>query len=308
MAIDKTGDDYCVAETRFGSIQYVEIGPRDGAVILFSTGGGAGYSSVRAFRWLAERGYRVIAINRPGYFDLPVDVVDTIEGHADIYHEVIETLGVTGAINVFGVSMGGLSALYYAEKYRTKASVLWSAVTGPYVVNQEAARFPLGKLVLSDSGKKVVSWLLLASAKFFPEFTIQEFLKTEADLNSERRKAIAKQVVSDPNSKEEFMIFVKSMTPMGSLYAGMMDEVDKATMLDNTDWTGISCPTLAVHSPIDIDVTVDHARRLEESIPNIQIEYIEAAGHFVWWGEDGKRVKHLTLRFFDRFNRQEADR
>ena len=146
-------NDYEVAKTKFGKIRYIEIGPPEGDIVLFSTGGGAGYNLVHAFSWLARSGYRIISVNRPGYFDLPVNIVDTIEGHADIYHEVIRSLGITKKINVFGISMGGLSALYYAKKYPTQSLILWSAVTGPYIVNQESADSPLGKLVLSESGK-----------------------------------------------------------------------------------------------------------------------------------------------------------
>mgnify|MGYP006294771261 CR=1 FL=1 len=135
--------------------------------------------------------------------------------------------------------------------------------------------------------------------------TVQEFLKTEADLDTNQRKNIAKQIVSNPDSKEEFMIFVKSITPMDELYAGMMDEVEKATQLSSVEWSDISCPTLAVHSTIDIDVSIDHAERLEKTIPNIQMEYVRAAGHFVWWGKEGEKVKKLTLHFFNRFNKHE---
>lgn len=137
---------YEVVETKFGNIRYCEIGPRDGETILFSTGEGAGYNSVYAFNWLAQAGYRVISINRPGYFDLPTDCVKALEGHADIYHEVMTALKCTKDVTVFGITMGGLSALYYTKKYPTKSLILWSAVTGPYRINKDSANSPLGTL------------------------------------------------------------------------------------------------------------------------------------------------------------------
>ncbi|NEQ50429.1 MAG: alpha/beta hydrolase, partial [Leptolyngbya sp. SIO3F4] len=249
---------YQIAKTRFGNIRHTAIGPKDGDVILFVTGGGASFHSVHAFAWLARAGFRVIAINRPGYFDLPVDVVDSIEGHADIYRAVLQQIGIEGAVHVFGVSMGGLSALYYAQKYPTRSLVLWSAVTGPYVVQQEAATSGLGKLVLSKSGKKLVSWLLHLSAKYFPQQTIRTFLKTEAILTPAESKAIGRQVVENPASKREFRIFIESMLPMDALYTGMMDEVEKATRLSEPDWSDIMRPIYAVHSTLDQDFTIDH--------------------------------------------------
>ena len=211
MSTSEIHKEYKVAETKYGHVRYSEIGPEDGEIILFSTGGGVGFNLVHAFEWLAQEGFRIISINRPGYFDFPIDSSHTLATHADIYHEVINQLGITEKIHVFGVSMGGLSALYYAQKHPTKSLVLWSAVTGKYDVNEDAANSGLGKLVLSDKGKKMASWLLLTSAKLFPKPTIRTFLKTEADLDNKQRRMIAKQVVRNPESKREFMIFVEWM-------------------------------------------------------------------------------------------------
>ncbi len=290
-------NDCRVASTRYGNIRYVDIGCANGEVILFSTGGGAGYKSVRAFDWLADEGLRLVSVNRPGYFDLPVDVVDGFEGHADIYNAVLTKLGIE-RVHVFGVSMGGLSALYYAKKYPVKSMVLWSAVTGPYVVNEEAANSMLGKLVLSVRGKKIVSWMLRTSARLFPKTTIKTFLKTEADLKRKEIKQIAKHTVQHPDRWREFLIFVESMTPMDQLYNGMIDEVKKATRLIETNWTTLACPVLAVHSTVDTDVTIDHAERLEQEVPDITMMYVRAGGHFVWWGEEGDDVRQASLHFF----------
>ncbi len=289
------------AETVFGKVIYIDIGPAEGEVILFSSGGGAGLDLVYAFDWLVQEGFRLISINRPGYFDLEVDVVDSIEGHADIYQEVIKYLGIK-EVNVFGVSMGGLSALYYAKKYPTKSLVLWSAVTGEYHVKKEATDSLFGKLVMSNHGKRILSILLLASAKIFPKLTIQALLETEADLEKKKIEEIAKQVVKNPERKREFILFIESITPMDSLYQGMMSEVEKTKELPAVNWENITCPVLAVYSTVDKDVSIDHAQRLDEMIPDLKLIYVEAGGHFVWWGEEGEKVIKKTINFFKKHN------
>ncbi len=293
---------YKTANTKYGSVRYLDIGPSDSDIVLFSTGGGTSFKAALAFQWICNEGYRIISINRPGYYDLPLNIVDGVEEHADIYHEVIKSLGVKEEVNVFGISMGGLSALYYATKYPTRSLVLWSSITGKYEVNEESANSTLGKLVLMKAGKKLVSWILQVSARLFPGMTIQAFLKTEADLTQKERRKIAKEVINNPESRREFMIFVESMTPMDALYEGMMDEVTKAQNLQGTNWTKIKCPTYAVHSTIDIDVSMDHPKRLERMIPDIKVEYVKAGGHFVWWGDEGKIVKLNTIRFLNEVN------
>jgi len=289
--------EYGVANTKFGAVRYAQLGPEDGEKVLFSTGGGVGYHSILAFEWLAKQGYRMICISRPGYFDLPIDTTLGLDYHADVYHEVLTALGIEEEIHVFGVSMGGLSALYYAQKYPTKSLVLWCAVSGKYLINKESANSTLGKLVLSRRGKKMISFLLKASVKLAPRSTISTFLEASAYLDNKERRAIARQVVNDPQSKREFHFFVESMTPMDSLYYGTMDEAYRAADLVGVDWSRITCPTFAVYSTIDKDVTLDHAERLEAMIPGITMMYVKAGGHYVWWGEEGKEVKRKSWEF-----------
>ncbi|WP_435790226.1 hypothetical protein [Clostridium sp.] len=40
--------------------------------------------SVLAFDWLVENGFRVISINRPGYYGLNIKNVKSIELHAEL--------------------------------------------------------------------------------------------------------------------------------------------------------------------------------------------------------------------------------
>ncbi len=286
-----------IAPTTFGKVRYMEIGPRDGEVILFATGGAVGYDSVRAFDWLAKKGFRLICVNRPGYYDLPIDSILALDAHADIYHKVLISIGIKKSVHVFGVSMGGLSALYYAKKHPTKSLVIWSGVSGKYVVNEESENSTMGKLVLSKHGKKSVSSLLKLSARFFPKSTIKTFLKASANLNRKQRTAIATQIVNNKNAKKEFLLFVESMTPMDALFQGTMDEVDKAAKLEDVDWSTIQCPTFAVYSTVDKDVSLEHAKRLEQMIQGIRMKYVIAGGHYVWWGIEGERVKKATISF-----------
>ncbi len=290
------------ASTAYGAVQYLDMGPINGNILLFSTGGGTSFKAALAFKWICREGYRILSINRPGYYDLPLKRARSIAEHADIYYEVVKSLKIEGKINVFGISMGGLSALYYASKYPTKSLVLWSAITGKYEVNAASANSFLGKLVLSEKGKKWISKLLKASAKYFPKTTIKAFLKTEADLTRKEKNTIAREVLNSPESKRTFMLFIESMTPMDAFYEGMLDEVRKAQQLEHTDWSKIKCPTYAVHSTVDIDVSMEHPKRLEKMIPNLTMEYVKAGGHFVWWGKEGEQVKLNTIRFLNKMN------
>ncbi len=294
---------FAETDTRYGKVKYLDLGPQEGPVILFSTGGGAGIDIAAAFDWLMERGYRIIAVNRPGYYDMPVDVVDSIEGHAKIYHEVVKSLGIK-ELNVFGVSMGGLSALYYTQNYAVtvRSMVLWSPVTGEYRPNQEAVNSHLGKLVMSDKAKDIISWLMVRAVYLFPKSIIISFLKTEANLSKRERNTLATWIVNHKAEKKRVRQFVCALAPMSKLYTGMMDEVEKASAPHTFNWGKIDMPVRAFASHVDKDVSRDHFDRLNTHLVNGTCTFVKAGGHFCWWGEDGREVVRESLRFLDRMN------
>ncbi len=300
----KAYEKFLIADTPYGKVEYLDMGPKDGPVILFANGGGSGIDGMLALDWITQKGYRIICVNRPGYYNLPVDAVDSIEGHAKIYHEVIKYLGIS-EVNVFGISMGGLSSLYYAQLYpaNVKSMVLWSAVTGEYHPKQEALDTPLGRLVLGDKGKDLISWMLVRSAQIFPKTTVRIFLKAEADLSKNEIKQLAASIVKDKDEIERLVKFVKSLTPMSHIYEGMMDELEKSSLPRSFDWNKIDMPVLTVFSTIDKDVSYDHFERLKNNLVNGEFTLLKGCGHFVWWGPEGKKVIRETMEFLDKINK-----
>ncbi|MCC5889197.1 MAG: hypothetical protein JJU01_01425 [Alkalibacterium sp.] len=59
---DRVRKNFKTVETKFGKVEYLDLGDKSRPVILFSSGGGAGIDSVYAFDWLLENNYRVITI------------------------------------------------------------------------------------------------------------------------------------------------------------------------------------------------------------------------------------------------------
>ncbi|MGD1839335.1 MAG: alpha/beta fold hydrolase [Thermonemataceae bacterium] len=297
----KVAESFLTIDTPYGKVQYLDMGPKEAPVILFSTGGGAGIDLIAMFDWLLEAGYRLIAVNRPGYYDLPVDAVDSIEEHADIYHAVVKALGIS-EVNVFGVSMGGLSALYYAAAYPVRAMILWSPLTGEYHPKKEALDTPFAKLFLSDKAKDLISWLMTRSVHIYPKALVKSLLKAEANLDKPSINKIVYYLVSNPAEKRRLIQFVHALAPMRKIYPGMMDELEKSSKEQPIAWHKITMPVLTYASPLDKDVSQDHFERLEENLANGTCKYVEAGGHFVWWGPEGEEVTQGTLQFFNRYN------
>lgn len=286
-------------DTIYGEVAYLDLGVKGNSVVLFMVGGGVGIDASLSFDWLVNSGYRVIAINRPGYYNLPVDVVDSIAEQAALYHAVLQQLGIDEVI-VFGVSMGGLSALYYAQAYPIRALVLWSAVSGQYAPNQASVDSMLGRLVMGNRMKDVISWLMVRSTQLFPKMTIRSLLKSESTLNQLEIKELIEYLLASNEGLDNLLNFIKAMTPMSKLYWGMMDEIDKASLPSTMQWSKIKAPVFAVSSTCDKDVGFEHFQRLMDNLPNMQSMVVKAGGHFVWWGREGEDVIKNTLAFLNK--------
>lgn len=304
---EKVKSTFKTVNTPYGDIAYLDIGDKSKPVILFSGGGGAGIDLIYAFDWLLENEYRVISINRPGYYGLKIKEDDSIRQHADIYHEVIKALDIE-EVSVFGLSMGGLSALYYAESYPVTSLVLWSAVTGPYQPNKEATDSAAGKLMMTDNGKDILSWLMFKTAHDYPSLLMKELLKAEAHMETNEIKHMLNYMKNNKSATRQFKQFIESLTPMSAFYPGMMNELDKAAKPDPINWQQIDCPVLSVHSSSDKDVNYAHLLRIKEKLPQSETMTVKAGGHFVWWGKEGNEVVKKTDCFLKNINASERKR
>jgi len=107
-------------------VSYVEMNPRGERAVVFIHGLG---SYLKFWRYqldtFARKGYRVIALDLPGYgkSDKPASFPYTMEAMADVVRELCQALGVRRPVLV-GHSMGGQTALSYAIRYPDELSGL----------------------------------------------------------------------------------------------------------------------------------------------------------------------------------------
>jgi pimeloyl-ACP methyl ester carboxylesterase len=283
-------------ETKFGPIKYYDNGLRGEKTILFVAGAGIGIDSVLALDLLFEQNYRVITIARPGYHGVPIKDNDSFERHAEIYKLVLDELKIKDVI-VFGISMGGPSALKFAEMYNPKALLLWSALTQDFQLKIEAIKFPLGQLAFFGKNKNIVSWIIYRSLKIFPRIAILSILKVQANLSLDEVRKISKSIIINKVQKKRLLKFYRSTTPLGELYDGMINDLNLAKTISKANLNKIECKVLAFHSNVDKILTIDHLLTLKENIRDIQTVVLKSAGHFVWWGIEGEQVVDNSLFF-----------
>ncbi|MCO1657424.1 alpha/beta fold hydrolase [Pseudonocardia humida] len=203
--------------------------------------------------------------------------------------------GVREPLHAFGVSAGGPAAALYAARHSTRSLTLWCAVTGPYTPNREAVESPLGRLVLSRRGQDLLSWLLARTTRGAPALALTSFLRTESSLDEAAVGEVVRHVRAHPEQLASFTAMVDSTTPMSRLHPGMMDELRAFAQDWRVPWHRIDAPVLAVHSPADDDVPVEHIDRVRAELPDARILRPSAGGHLVWLGPDGESVVRATL-------------
>jgi pimeloyl-ACP methyl ester carboxylesterase len=123
-------------------LHYVSQGAGDPIVLLHGNAGFIhDYSAI--IRHLAERGYRVLAFDRPGHgqSERSAGALATVEDQARLIYRALLELGVEKPILV-GHSWGGLLTLAYTLRYETEisAAVLLAPAAYPEASQFEAQR------------------------------------------------------------------------------------------------------------------------------------------------------------------------
>ena len=113
-----------MVETSFGAMEYAVMG--EGEPVLSIHGAAGGFDQTLDMTGaLAGRGYRLIAPSRFGYLRSSMPDQPTVAMQADAYAELLDRLGVHGAV-VVGISAGAWLCLQFAIRHpgRSKALVL----------------------------------------------------------------------------------------------------------------------------------------------------------------------------------------
>lgn len=124
LALAKTAATYGMDTVP--EVAYVELNPEGQRTLVFIHGLG---SYLKFWRYqldaFAAQGYRVIAVDLPGYgkSDKPATFPYTMEAMADAVRELVHSLGVEHPVLV-GHSMGGQTALSYAIRYPEEPAAL----------------------------------------------------------------------------------------------------------------------------------------------------------------------------------------
>ncbi len=260
-----------IAETALGPIEYYQNDDsyEVQGTILTIHGAMGGYEQSNILgKAVGPKGYRYIAVSRPGYLQTPLKGKESPEAQADLFAALLDLLNIK-EVSVMAISGGGYSALHFALRHpeRCKALILCSTTGGKNDV-PIPFRFTVMKVI--------------ARVPFLVNFIRSRFLKNI-------RKSVSRSI-SYPDIIEKFINDEQLLSYYKDLSLSTMDRMAKripGTVNDiritqNTEYPleDISVPTLVIHGSDDPIVPyANHGKKLAERIPGAQLCLAERGEH-----------------------------
>jgi pimeloyl-ACP methyl ester carboxylesterase len=250
----------------------LELGDGDPVLLIHGMSGTHGHWGVPFLERLLAAGRRVISVNHVGVAGSSRSAAQfSIVDLADAQAAALDALGIDRPIDVFGISMGGMTAqeltLRHPEKVRSlvigcstagAASATWTA--------QEDMQGLVGAMQSGDAAQALrASWEINVSAAFAAE---------RADRYDEFVTATKHDRVSLRVISEQMQAIVGH------------DTLDRLP--------AIAVPTTIAHGTEDRMLPYPNGLVLADAIPGATLETFDGAGHLFFW-EDPERAARVAL-------------
>jgi pimeloyl-ACP methyl ester carboxylesterase len=278
-----------VVETDCGPVEYSEAGTGD-PILYFHGTGVTGDVMVRIEASLVEEGFRVIALNRPGYGKTPLKPYPSVTDCANVAAALLDSLGIFEA-GVMGSSGGAAFAVSFAVKHPVRAKLL--VLLCPQFHRWDHKRWlPMtSRWTLPLLKHSVLRKLLLTLYRFhLPRMSVKQFLKTEA---GDRYSDVA----GDPAAQRLCQTTLAAMA-QGTKYAGFENDF---VVFTNQVIVGpespLQTPTLILYDAKDPMAPVDHVDWFVSIFPDCECVSTHAAGHLIWVGPEAGYMHTSRVRF-----------
>ncbi len=262
-----------VIPSRFGDLEYAEMG--SGPPLLMIHGTGGGFDQGLAFaRPLVDLGYRVIAPSRFGYLRSAFPADPSSENQADAFVDLLDHLGLE-KVAIAGGSAGALSAMAFAIRHPERCAALFPIVPAAYAPNRTPAR-PWGPvettLAQAMLNSDFLFWLVLAT---MPDTVTGTLLATDP--------AIVK--AASPEEQARVHDIGWSILPVSQRSSGLLNDGRLAGNPTPMELEKITAPTLAISAEDDRYLTADAARHIAATVPGAKLIMYPSGGH-VWVGHN----------------------
>jgi len=265
-----------IAGTSLGTVEYIDSGQGSPVLFVHGSPGGCDQGAVMG-AFLVLRGFRVIALSRPGYLGTPLsEAVKTPDQQADLELALMDSLGVER----FGVmcwSGGGPSSYRLAARHpdRVTALVVLAGVSKRYEFGNG-----INSLEYSLLTGGLGSWLLKEMARHVPKQVVKMSVTEESDLTKEQARELSEHIWNDED-KRDFVLAVSGT--ISGRKAGLNNDREQFPQIGDLGLGSIRVPVLLVHGTADTDVRPDQTENAAGHIPDAEVIRVQNGTHLCPW-------------------------
>ena len=261
-----------VLQTRFGAMEYADVGAGRPIVMLHGTGGGFDQGLLFADP-LIRAGFRVIAPSRFGYLRSDMPPEPSSENQADALVDLLDALGLD-QVPVLGGSAGALSAVEFAIRHPDRCAALVPIVPATYVP---------GRALVHPSaiGSAIITYALGSDFLFWGAMTLAEDQMIAALLATDPAVFHA----ASPAEQVRVRAILHGILPVSARKRGLLNDGLLAGNPKPAALERISAPTLTLSVEDDRFGTADAARHIAASVEGARLVIYPTGGH-VWVGHD----------------------
>lgn len=258
--------DSQVISTDKGDIEYRLLGNSDRYILMIH--GSPGSVHVSEGESFVDKGFSVLGVSRPGYYQTPLSSGGTPKEEAALYKSLLDRLNID-YVYVNGISGGGPSSIQFAIDYpdRCAGLILCAAVSEKIEDTTD------------DDG-------LLSS---FFQFEFGTWLGIQ----------IAKTQMAE-DEKEKLIWFVKrGFFPFESIEDGLENDTYEFTHLKNLELEKIIPPTILFHGDKDNNVPLSYSQNAAKRISNSTLFEMKGKDHFVFFTSYRDTINTEIVQFIE---------
>jgi pimeloyl-ACP methyl ester carboxylesterase len=267
-----------VVETSLGEVEYVDSGQGTPVLFVHGSPGGCDQGDVMG-AFLVPRGFRVIALSRPGFLGTPLsEATKTPDQQAELELALMDSLGVER----FGLmcwSGGGPSSYRLAVKHPDRVTAL--VVLAGVSMNYDFAN-GINRLEYSLLTGGVGTWLFKEMVRHAPKQVVKMAATEESDLSKEQAKELSEHIWNDED-KRDFVLAISGT--ISGRKAGLDNDREQFPAIGDLELEKIRVPALLVHGTADSDVRIDQTENAAERIPKAEVIRVQNGTHLCTWAD-----------------------
>lgn len=295
-----------VIHTELGDIQIVTQGK--GPVVLAIHGGFGGWDQgLLVASKVAQQGYKVISVSRPGYLSTPIatnplilEETDAAQ-QADLLAALLKSLCIPKAL-LIGFSAGAPVAYEFGLRHpeMTNGVVLESIGANP---NEDGLFYSFLGIILSTETENVdfVTYLLHLGIREDFYSVAKQLLPADTTLTGKALAERTHYVLNHRQQSQFFKKMLKATIPISPRLLGTLND-----FLGVDYWTDTftpptpqqySLPTLIIQAINDSNGFYPTAQVVNTELPTSKLISVEESGHFIWLGPNTNAWEKELFRF-----------